>query len=452
MLVACNPTANKPSDYSPCYDISLAYDEEGKSISVSQEILFTSPVDLNDIVLHLYANAFDEQHNVIDVLSLQFNRQTLDYEIYGKDRTLLKFLCNMLANETCTISLKYTVKLPNSDTRLGITERGDANLGCFYPALAVYEDGWREDEYAAFGDPFFSETSSFFVSVTLDEELSVAASGRAVEARLFNLDGKRKKSVEIEAENIRDFGMVIGNFEKTEDAISIGDNAVEVEYFYYADENPAGTLARAVNSLKVFSEAFGDYAYDTFTVAQSNLKNAGGMEYGTFVTVSPSPSREIFLDTVTHETAHQWWYNAVGSDQINSAWLDEGLTEFCTYYYHYLTGDRAAYSSGMANMSRSYASFSALKNTVGFDGRMNRPLSSYLTDGEYVAVTYLKGALLFDTLRTLVGDRKFQAALRHYYAAGIYRIATQQDLIAAFKTQGYDVASIINGWTDDTVK
>ena len=154
MLVACNPAANKPSDYSPCYDISLAYDEESKSISVSQEILFTSPVDLNDIVLHLYANAFDEQHNAIDVLSLQFNRQTLEYEIYGKDRTLLKFLCNMLANETCTISLKYTVKLPNSDTRLGITERGDANLGCFYPALAVYENGWREDEYAAFGDPF----------------------------------------------------------------------------------------------------------------------------------------------------------------------------------------------------------------------------------------------------------------------------------------------------------
>ncbi|MDE6302903.1 MAG: hypothetical protein K2M36_04895 [Clostridia bacterium] len=189
----------------------------------------------------------------------------------------------------------------------------------------------------------------------------------------------------------------------------------------------------------------------TFTVAQSNISSAGGMEYGTFVLVSPSPSREIYLDTVTHETAHQWWYNAVGSDQINSAWLDEGLTEFCTYYYHYLIGERDEYRTAIASISRSYSSFSSLKNTVGFDGRMNRPLSSYLTEGEYVAVTYYKGALLFDTLRALVGDRKFQAALKHYYADNLYAVATEDSLIAAFKTQGYNITRILSSWTDDKV-
>ena len=104
----------------------------------------------------------------------------------------------------------------------------------------------------------------------------------------------------------------------------------------------------------------------------------------------------------------------------------------------------------MQSISRSYSAFSALKPTVGFDGRMNRHLTSYLTEGEYVAVTYYKGALLFDTLHTLVGDKKFQAAMKSYYDSNKYSVATQAELISAFKAQGYNVESIVTGWTNDT--
>lgn len=450
LLSACNPKKNITFDSSPCYDLAIGYDAENKLIEVSQEILYTAGFDSEDMVFHIYANAFDTKNSAIDILSAQFNRQSVDYEVYGSDKTLLKLPCELQSGKTYTVTFKYTVKLPTSDTRLGITAHGDANLTCFYPAVAKYDGGWREDCYAAWGDPFYGDISSFYARVTVDENMTVASSGSIVETKLFNVNGKSKKAVEIEAENIRDFGMTIGNFECVSENVEIGEHSVNVSYFYYDDSDAAGTLARAVDSLSVFSKTFGDYPYSSFTVAQSNLASAGGMEYGAFVMVSPLASREDYLDTVTHETAHQWWYNAVGNDQINSAWLDEGLTEFCTYYYHYLIGDRAAYSSAMANISRSYSAFSSLKNTVGFDGRMNRPLSSYLTEGEYVAVTYCKGAMLFDTLHSIVGAKKFQAALKRYYSDNIYCVATQDSLIAAFKTQGYNIASIVNGWTDDT--
>ncbi len=452
VLCACNPkTPASAPDNSPCYDISAVYDAQSHTLSVSQEILYTAPDALDEVVLHVYANAFAKNNDAIEILSAQINRQNVDFEIYGSDKTLMKLPCDLTQGDTCTLSFKYKVTIPQSDTRLGITEHGDANLTCFYPVIAKYDGAWREDCYAAWGDPFFCDASSFYVRVTADENLTVAASGRTVETVLKDVDGQPKKTVEIEAENVRDFGMAIGGFKTVSDTLKLGDYSVAVNYCYYDDAAPSETLQRAKQSLEVFSQAFGDYPHSTFTVVQSNLGNAGGMEYGSFVLVSPSSSREEYLDTVTHETAHQWWYNAVGSDQINSAWLDEGLTEFCTYYFHYLTGNRSAYNEAMASLSRSYSSFSALKNTVGFDGTMNRPLSSYLTEGEYVAVTYLKGALLFDALRSLVGDKKFQGAMRQYYADNIYGVATQTDLIEAFKSQGYDISSIVIGWVNDTV-
>lgn len=452
LITACNPKNPQAQDTSPCYDISLDYDSETFTLTASQEILYTANADCDDIVLHIYANAFNADNNAIGILSTQIDRQNVDYDIYGIDNTLLKLHYPIKASATYIMNFKYAVTLPATDTRLGVTEQGIANLTCFYPVVARYDDGWREDCYSSFGDPFFSDTSSFYVTATVDKDLNIASSGKVVGTSLKTKNGKEKMSYEIVAENIRDFGMAVGRFESLSKSIKLGGEKVDINYCYYSDDEPSASLERAANSIEVFSEAFGNYPHSAFTVMQSNLASAGGMEYGSFVLVSPNPSRENYLDTITHETAHQWWYNAVGSDQLNSAWLDEGLTDFCTYYYHYLIGDRSTHTTAMTNISRSYSAFSSLKPTVGFDGRMNRHLSTYLTDGEYVAVTYYKGALLFDTLHTLVGDAKFQASLQRYYSDNLYSVATQSDLIAAFKTQGYNITSIVTGWTDDTVQ
>lgn len=449
LICACNKTGVNPLDSSPCYDMTI--DFEGDSLNVTQEILYVAPARLDNLVLHVYANAFDKQNDLIDILSVEINRKTVDYEIYGSDRTLLKLPCSLKEGHTANIAIEYTVTLPDSDTRLGITQNGIANLACFYPVVAKYDNGWREDTYSVIGDPFFHDIASFYVNITVDEELAVAASGQVVETRLFNKNGKPKKTLEIEAEHIRDFAMAAGKLNCLTDTAEISENKVKVNYFYFEDPFPALTLERIKQSLTVFSSTFGDYPYPSFTVAQSNLDTAGGMEYGSFVTVSRTASREEYLDIITHETAHQWWYNLVGNDQINSAWLDEGLTEFSTCYFHYLTGDRAKYTSEIANMSSSYSAFSAHKYTLGFDGTMNRPLSSYLTEGEYVAVSYFKGALMFDTLLKLVGKDKFDGAMKRYFEDNKYTVANETALIAAFKTQGYDISGIVKSWINDTV-
>ncbi|HIS58721.1 MAG TPA: hypothetical protein IAC16_05355, partial [Candidatus Limadaptatus stercoravium] len=58
--------------------------------------------------------------------------------------------------------------------------------------------------------------------------------------------------------------------------------------------------------------------------------------------------------------------------------------------------------------------------------------------------------LLFDTLLSLAGEEKLDAALADYYAANAFSVAEESDLAAAFARAGFDAAPIISSFVRDT--
>lgn len=439
IFIACNKTSQKPARFETCFEIAANYDDENKIFSVKQDTLYFADGDSDEIKFRLYANAFGDDNDIIDISSVEIDGSTVEYDICGDDRTVLKLKHEAIKDAAYYIRFNYAVKIPHKEARLG-EYGGRVNLAHFYPCPAKFENGWREDPVTKLGDPFFNDIASFYATIEFDGELDIAASGR-VDVSAEN----GVKIAEIAAENIRDFALYLGKFDKIESKASLDGHVVDVDYFYFDDVDPQETVQRAVESLELFAAAFGDYPYNTYTAVQANIGGAGGMEYGTLAVVAPSPDRSAFLDAVCHETAHQWWFGLVGNDQLNAAWLDEGLAEFCTYYFYYLKGDRNKFNSAMKQIALSFNSFAALEN-AGFDRTMQRPLSSFLTEGEYVAVAYMEGAMMFDYLHSLIGDVKFKAALQCFRNDNLFGVADCNSLISAFKKQGYDLKNIISAW------
>ena len=468
-LVACDsplPAYEAECDF---YDITLDYDGE-RTVTLKETVVTKNRTGdaLESLAFHLYPNAFSEQAETppyfaadrdeffpngesfggIEVLSVEIDRQSADFVISGESDTVLEVPCDMENGASARVSIDAVVTLPECDARFGVTE-SSVNLTGFYPVLCVYENGaWRTDGYTAAGDPFFSQIASYAVRATLPESFSVACSGSFAEST----DGGRKV-VGITAERVRDFAMCLSeDFSSIADTVTVGGRDVELRYCYLDDDAPADTLNLAADALSFFSRTFGDYPYDTFSMAQAPV-GAGGMEYGAFVVIDPDlASREEHERTVVHETAHQWWFGVVGSDQLFCPWLDEGLTEFTTAYYFLNSGDREEYSAAVRSASEYYAVYANMPEAVGFDGRMNRHLSTYLSTGEYVAVTYCKGLVLFDTVFSLCGKEKTEAALRNYFSANAFGIARPQELKAAFSAAGADVGSVIDGFTEDRAR
>jgi len=62
----------------------------------------------------------------------------------------------------------------------------------------------------------------------------------------------------------------------------------------------------------------------------------------------------------------------------------------------------------------------------------SRASREYRNSFQYAAIVSSKGALMFEALRKLLGDEKFYAALRDYYAANSLEVADMDDLRGAF--------------------
>jgi hypothetical protein len=73
--------------------------------------------------------------------------------------------------------------------------------------------------------------------------------------------------------------------------------------------------------------------------------------------------------------------------------------------------------------------------------------------GEYVYIAYVKGMLLFDSVKEIMGYDKFISALQEYFDSNKFKIATPETLISAFeKSSGDKLSSLFESWINGKVK
>ena len=369
-----------------------------------------------------------------------------NWEVMGEDENILYAYLerSLFPGDKVVLDVGFMTKLANVNHRTGVSKH-TVNLGNFYPVLCgIKEDAFIETAYYSDGDPFFTDCADYKVHLTLPKEYTVASTGV--------LEGERtlesKKVYTISALNARDFALVLSKEFRAEHAEV---NGKTLSYYYYADDKPKDTMDTIKECFSFFEGTYGEYPYPQYSVAQTGFCY-GGMEYPCLSFISDKLTGGEKARTVVHETAHQWWYSAVGSDQICEAWQDEGLAEYSTLYFFEAYEKYGFTRDGLvAEAMREYRSYYDVYGSVlgRTDTRMSRHLKEYISDYEYKCLSYDKALVMFDTLRKSVGDEKFNLALRKYYKNNLFQIASAGDLVASFEKCGLDVggffASFLEG-------
>ena len=230
-------------------------------------------------------------------------------------------------------------------------------------------------------------------------------------------------------------------------------NGINVSYYYYSDSNPQASLSAACESLSYFSETFGSYAYPSLSVVQTGFCY-GGMEYPALTMISDSLDSDGNIYTIVHENAHQWWYAMVGSDQLNSAWQDEGLAEYSSLMFFENHPTYSFTRTGIVGTAtKSYRSFYSVYNQIfgEADTSMNRNLGAFESEYEYSNIAYNKGLIMFDMLRESIGDDKFKAGLKKYFSENVNRIASCEDLFGCFLSSGVDLEGFFNSFMEGKI-
>jgi len=174
----------------------------------------------------------------------------------------------------------------------------------------------------------------------------------------------------------------------------------------YADEGP---FRRATEIAEALQRLVGPFPYARLAHVQSGTRN-GAMENASaiFYNEGAWADRRLGEGTVRHETAHQWFGDAVTPRTFQHVWLSEGFAS-------YFDGVAGAALDGDSVLTRIMAGNREiwLASSV-----RDRPMvDSVEPDPEAVldANDYQKGAWVLHMLRREVGDSTFFRGIRAYY-------------------------------------
>ena len=461
-LSACKKGESLDSDK---YAICATYDEEEEKLNGTCTFTYHNRTDneLDSLCFNLWGNAYRQDaknkpaasgDNKAYYCGVNYGGESVEsvegcasWEVCGDDENVLKVALSepLYPEQSTTVTISYTLDLAKINHRTGVTKES-VNLGNFYPILCAYsKEGFIQTPYYSTGDPFVSACADYDVTLKLPLGYTAATSGKEVERK----EEKDGVTTRYTLENARDFAAVLSKDFKT---LTQNFNGCAVTVYYCGERQPQKELNATVESLEYFSSLFGGYAYPTLSVVFTPL-NSSGMEYPALTMVNSALTEEDAVYTAVHETAHQWWYAMVGSNQVTCAWQDEGLAEYSTLTFfetHPAYGFTRAGILGSA--IKSYRAYYSVYNQIfgKSDTTMTRAINEYEGEYEYINIVYNKSLLMFESVRTAMGDKKFFSALSNYFKDNCFSLAAPEDLIAKFD-ELYDVEGLIDGYLNGKV-
>lgn len=474
LLIACTAVAalsltacEKDGDKLSSYEIFAIYDEQTSTLTGTVNFDYFNDTDneISDLKFNLFGNAFREDSAYPPVAKTSESRayyggksyggmeitnveNCAAWNVAGDDENLLTVNLNesSFPEERTKITISYTLSLAKINHRTGVTPNC-VNLGNFYPVLCAYSDeGFIECPYYNCGDPFVSACANYSVTIDMPENYVAASSGKLDSESKAN--GRKKCSYTLK--DARDFAFVLSD---KFNVLSQDADGVTVNYYYVSDENAQVSLSAAADSVRYFSQTFGKYCYPTLSVVQTDFCY-GGMEYPALTMIANGLNSGDEIYTIVHENAHQWWYAMVGSNQITDGWQDEGLAEYSTLMFFENNPTYGYTRTGLVKAATTTyrAFFSVLQQLKGeVDTSMHRSLKDYSGEFEYNNVTYNKGLIMFEMLRTSIGDEKFKDCLKKYFEQNKGKIACADDLFGCFISCGTDLESFFNSFMEGKV-
>ncbi len=219
---------------------------------------------------------------------------------------------------------------------------------------------------------------------------------------------------------------------------------VPLEYWVFpqdADKGFALFEKDARRSFEFYSDYVGPFAYQKLAHVEAagmggGTEHASSIFYGEKgITAGNGP--------VVHETAHQWFGDAITEHDWNDIWLSEGFATYFTLLYTEHAEGRDAFVDGLR---RSRATVLTLEQKlpnapvvhVNLDDAVREPTNQ---------LVYQKGAWVLHMLRDQVGTETFWRGIRDYYRRYLNGTVTTDDFRRVMEqASGQDLTWFFTQW------
>jgi aminopeptidase N len=414
------------------YDVRIDLPDSGVTINGDATLTLTSAVVVDTLKL--------------DLIKLHVQRVDVDRRAANFARTDSTIVIPIPRNTPSRFTVRVVYDGPVTD---GLIARRDSAGRWTY-----FGDNWpNRARYwiPSIDRPDAKATVSW--TVTAPPTQTIVANGKLVESRILQMAQQRRVlSRWRESKPIAPYLMVIAaapltKLELGETACGLAELARCVpQSVYVAPEQRnilPGAFAEAGDIVQFYASLIAPFPYEKLAHLQSETRY-GGMENASAIFYADALFHRNAMSEglIAHETAHQWFGDAVTERTWPHVWLSEGFaTYFAALYTQHAHGD----SAFRAEIRR-------LRDQVVSDTVVarKRPVID-TTETDLLALlnvnSYQKGALVLHMLRSDVGDSAFFRALRDYYSTHKDGNADTDDLRQSFeRVTGKDWRTFFNQW------
>lgn len=433
----------------PEYEMDLFFDPSKRSIegSLSVEWTNTTGGEQSGIYFRLYPNAdyYGDGETLVD--EVYVDGQPVATEVQD-DPTVLQVTppIPIAAGDSITIDLQFLTVIPlDSAAGFGIFQHDSQadiwNLADWYPILAGYEPGtgWYLQEPTTFGDPTFSETSRYDVTIEIPDTMLLISTGETTATQL-GLAGTSKQY--IETGPAREFAMTLLPADVEQVATAADDVTIQVTL--PRDRSVPGLAEfmaeTAAGALKHYERWMGDYPSPELDISVADLSGANVVSwsgitwFGLESIVADgelSEEEKVGLAfVILHEVGHQWIADIVGSNNNDHGFMTEGLVNALA-----VLAANEIYGADRADLYlRSWVAgpYSSLLND-GRDGIADAPISNETIGVLRTLLVYGKAAVGFIAIWNDLGETAFLDALEAYSREFRFAISEPDDLLGAFE-------------------
>ncbi len=421
------------------YEIRVQLNDSSRTLAGSQQIRFINPTSqpLESICFHLYPNAFKDTSTVfcrenprtkskvasgniarLDLSEIKLNGikvQPDNIEISG---TLLYMglPAPLKPGRSIDISMNFELLIPAAMERFGYDSNGNYIISHWYPIICGYQKGELIDREYHSNSEFFSNFSKYDVTVALPADFKFGSTGEFEQI-------SSNDSVAVwhaAADTVIDFAFVCGPRFTVFETDTLG---IRLYYMLTPNGVPFYQKTDSITkySLAYLSDRLFQYPYKNYIVADIN-SGSQGLELPGLVAVVYSGSglertAGILEVTIAHETAHQWFYGMIATNETDDPWLDEG---FASYYEDKIIESfgEDIYSINLAGWKIPISSLernAVLQDKASFP--IDMPSWEYPSWGSYSGAVYGRARLVLESLEYFLGQDSFDKAMKDYAVA-----------------------------------
>ena len=419
------------------YHLDVRIDPEQKFIKGKNTIRFKMLQDDTRIQLDLYPQ--------LTVEKILFGETPLKYE-RDAGAVFVDFPQTLRAGHVYTIDFYYSGHPLETGRFGGITFKKDPsghdwiNTACEGQGASIWwpnKDQWRD------------EVENMRISVSIPNNLVDVSNGKFLGKTDLG-DGYARWDWEVHYPiNNYDVSLNIGNYQHFEDRL--GDLHLD---FYALPEHMEGAkrqFAQAKGMIEAYQHYLGEYpfkkdGYKLIDAPYSGMEHQSAVTYGnhfangylerdwTGVGISP---RFDFI--IIHESGHEWFGNAITAADRSDMWIHEGWTT-------YLEGLYVEYRWGKDD---------AIQYLNGYKPKVKNDQPIIPARGVNATPPqdqYFKGALMLNTLRSVINDDPRWFKLLHdVFQHFKYKNIMTEDLVAYINQQaGMDLTPIFNQYLRHT--